>query len=114
MSANEIEVTAEETERRLTAGEVQVVDVREPEEWDAGRIPGDVKHIPLDELTAKAGSIDKDKPVVFQCRAGSRSYMAAQAFRASGYDAYSLAGGLLAWEAAGLSLDPPDGSVAEH
>jgi rhodanese-related sulfurtransferase len=40
--------------------------------------------------------------------------MAAQAFRASGYDAYSLAGGLLAWEAAGFSLDPPDGSVAEH
>jgi rhodanese-related sulfurtransferase len=114
MSENDIEVTAEETERRFAAGEVQVVDVREPEEWDAGRIPGDVQHIPLGELTAKAGSIDQDKPVVFQCRAGSRSYMAAQAFRASGYDAYSLAGGLLAWEAAGFSLDPPDGSVAEH
>jgi rhodanese-related sulfurtransferase len=114
VSENDIEVTAEEARRRFAAGEVQVVDVREPEEWDAGRIPGDVQHIPLGELTGKAGSIDKDRPVVFQCRAGARSLMAAQAFRASGYDAYSLAGGLLAWEAAGYSLDPPDGSVAEH
>jgi rhodanese-related sulfurtransferase len=114
VSANEIEVTAEDTKRRFDAGEVQVVDVREPEEWDAGRIPGDVRHIPLADLTAQAASIDKDKPVVFQCRAGARSLMAAQAFRASGYDAYSLAGGLLAWELAGLPLDPPDGTVAEH
>jgi rhodanese-related sulfurtransferase len=40
--------------------------------------------------------------------------MAAQAFRASGYEAYSLTGGLLAWDEAGLPLDPPDGGVAEH
>jgi rhodanese-related sulfurtransferase len=52
--------------------------------------------------------------VVFQCRAGSRSLMAAQALRASGFEAYSLAGGLLAWTDAGLPLDPPDGTVADH
>jgi rhodanese-related sulfurtransferase len=109
-----IEVTADEAQRRLAAGEVQVIDVREPYEWDAGRIPGDVRHITLGDLTAQAASIDKDKPVVFSCRAGSRSFMAAQAFRASGYEAYSLAGGLLAWQDAGLPLDPPDGTVAEH
>jgi rhodanese-related sulfurtransferase len=114
VSDQDIEVTAEETRRRLAAGEVQVVDVREPAEWAAGRIPGGVKHIPLGDLTAKAASIDKDSPVVFQCRAGSRSLMAAQAFRASGYEAYSLAGGLLAWDEAGLPLDPEGGTVAEH
>jgi hydroxyacylglutathione hydrolase/adenylyltransferase/sulfurtransferase len=109
-----IEVTAEETQRRFAAGEVQIVDVREPAEWDAGRIPGDVRHIPLADLAAQAPTIDKDKPVVFQCRAGARSLMAAQALRASGYEAYSLAGGLLAWHESGLPLEPDDGTVAEH
>jgi rhodanese-related sulfurtransferase len=94
VSANDIEVTAQEAQRRFEAGEVQVVDVREPQEWDAGRIPGDVRHIPLADLTAQAATIDRDKPVVFQCRAGSRS--------------------LMAWDEAGLPLDPPDGTVAEH
>jgi hydroxyacylglutathione hydrolase/adenylyltransferase/sulfurtransferase len=112
--SDNIELTAEEARRRFDAGEVQIVDVREPHEWDAGRIPGEVRHIPLMELTTQASSIDRDRPVVFQCRAGSRSLMAAQALRASGFEAYSLAGGLLAWTDAGLPLDPPDGTVADH
>jgi rhodanese-related sulfurtransferase len=114
MADSDIEIDAQTVQQRFDAGEVQVVDVREQYEWDAGRIPGDVRHIDLSELTAQAGSIDKDKPVVFQCRLGARSLMAAQAFRASGYDAYSLTGGLEAWVAAGLPLDPPDGTVADH
>ncbi|HEY6761346.1 MAG TPA: rhodanese-like domain-containing protein [Baekduia sp.] len=114
MSQNDIEITPEDARRRFEAGEVQLVDVREGYEWDQSRIPGDVRHIPVNELSAQAASIDKDRPVVFQCRAGSRSLMAAQAFRASGYEAYSLAGGLLAWDDAGLPLDPPDAGVAEH
>jgi hydroxyacylglutathione hydrolase/adenylyltransferase/sulfurtransferase len=40
--------------------------------------------------------------------------MAAHAFRRAGYDAYSLDGGMLAWSARGLPLDPPDGTVADH
>jgi hydroxyacylglutathione hydrolase/adenylyltransferase/sulfurtransferase len=111
VSDNDIEVTAEEARRRFDAGEVQLVDVREGYEWDAGRIPGDVRHIPLTELSAQAQTLDRDRPVVFQCRAGSRSLMAAQALRASGYEAYSLEGGLLAWRDAGL---PVDGTVADH
>jgi rhodanese-related sulfurtransferase len=108
VSVNDIELTAEEARRRFDAGEVQIVDVREPYEWDAGRIPGDVRHIPLAELTAQAATLDQDKPVVLQCASG------AQALRASGFEAYSLAGGLLAWQDAGLPLDPPDGTVAGH
>jgi rhodanese-related sulfurtransferase len=114
VSDNTIELTPEEARRRFDAGEVQIIDVREPHEWEAGHIAGDVRHIPLMELSAQAPTIDRDKPVVFQCRAGSRSLMAAQALRASGYEAYSLAGGLLAWSDAGLPLDPPDGTVADH
>jgi rhodanese-related sulfurtransferase len=114
MADSDIEIDAQTLKRRFDAGEVQVVDVREQHEWDAGRIPGDVRHIDLAALTGQAASISQDKPVVFQCRLGSRSLMAAQAFRASGYEAYSLTGGLQAWHDAGLPLDPPDGTVAEH
>ncbi|MCW3001211.1 MAG: rhodanese-like protein [Conexibacter sp.] len=114
MADSELEVTPDDVQRRLGAGEVQVIDVREQYEWDAGRIPGDVRHIALEHLTAQAATIDRDRPVVFQCRLGSRSLMAAQAFRRAGYEAYSLTGGLQAWHDAGLPLDPPDGSVADH
>jgi rhodanese-related sulfurtransferase len=115
MADNDIEVTPDETRRRFAAGEVQLIDVREPAETGVSRIPGDdVRLIPLAELTAQASSIDKDKPVVFSCRSGGRSLMAAQAFRASGYEAYSMAGGLLEWSAAGLPVEPPGAPVAEH
>jgi len=52
--------------------------------------------------------------VVFYCRLGSRSAMATQAFLAAGYDAYNLSGGISAWDAAGLELEPRDGHVADH
>jgi rhodanese-related sulfurtransferase len=110
---SEIEITPEETRRRHEAGEIQLVDVREDHEWEAGRIAG-ARHIELGRLSEQAATIDKDKPVVFQCLAGARSLMAAQAFRNAGYEAYSMAGGLGAWDAAGLPLDPEDGHVAPH
>ena len=69
-------------------------------------------HIELDRLTDEAGSIDRDRPVVFYCRTGSRSALAAQAFAAAGYDAHNLDGGLKAWVADGLPIEPADGHVA--
>ena len=92
-------------------GEVQLIDVREPHEHEAGRIDGD-RHIPLGELTERAASLDAGRPIVFYCRSGSRSAMATQAFRQAGYDAHNLVGGLLDWQAAGLPLTPADGHVA--
>ena len=83
------------------AGEVQLVDVRTQEERDAGRIPTDTAHIPFDELLGRAAELDKETPIVFYCRVGERSAAAADAFAASGYDAMSLAGGMVAWEGAG-------------
>jgi rhodanese-related sulfurtransferase len=90
----------------------QLIDVREPYERDAGRIPGDSAHIELDRLTAEAESIDRGRPVVFYCRTGSRSAMAAEAFAAAGWDAHNLDGGLKAWVADGLPIEPEDGRVA--
>ncbi len=52
--------------------------------------------------------------MVFYCRVGARSDMAAQAFRASGFEAYSMSGGLLRWAGEGRALAPEGGHVAEH
>jgi rhodanese-related sulfurtransferase len=93
--------------------DLQVIDVRETFERDAGHIARS-RHIPLAELSAQAASIDTTKPVVFYCRVGSRSELAAKAFRASGYDAYNMCGGLLRWVREGRPLTPPDGHVADH
>jgi rhodanese-related sulfurtransferase len=90
----------------------QLVDVREPYEREAGRIPDDTAHIELDRLTDEAESIDRGRPVVFYCRTGSRSSLAAQAFSAVGYDAHNLDGGLKAWVADGLPIEPENGRVA--
>jgi rhodanese-related sulfurtransferase len=95
----------------LGDGETQLVDVREPYEHDAGRIAG-ATHIELDRLPAEAESLDRERPLVFYCRSGSRSAMAADAFRAAGYDAYNLTGGLEAWLESGLPIEPADGRVA--
>ncbi len=94
-------------------GEVDLVDVREPYEHDAGRIAG-ARHIEFAELAGQAGSLDRERPVVFYCRSGGRSAVATQAFRASGYQAFNMSGGLLAWERKGLPLEPDGGSVADH
>ena len=91
----------------------QVIDVREPQEREAGHLAG-TRHVELTQLTAQAESIDRERPVVFYCRVGSRSTMAVQAFRAAGYEAYNLTGGIVNWVAAGLPLEPEDGYVAEH
>ena len=91
----------------------QVIDVREPHEREAGHLPAS-RHIELEHLAAQADTIERDHPVVFYCRLGSRSAMATQAFLAAGYDAYNLSGGISAWDAAGLELEPHDGRVADH
>jgi rhodanese-related sulfurtransferase len=97
----------------LGDGEAQLVDVREPYEHEAGRIAGGT-HIELDRLPTEADSLDRERPLVFYCRSGSRSAMAADAFRAAGYDAYNMDGGIEAWAEAGLPLEPDDGKVAPH
>jgi rhodanese-related sulfurtransferase len=93
-------------------GGAQLVDVRETAEREAGRIPDDTLHIELDRLAEEADALDRTRPVVFYCRSGSRSALAAQAFAAAGFEAHNLDGGLQAWVADGLPLEPADGRVA--
>jgi rhodanese-related sulfurtransferase len=95
----------------LSEGGVQLVDVREPYEHEAGRIADDL-HIELNDLPAEAGSLDRERPLVFYCRSGSRSALATQAFAAAGFDAHNLDGGLKAWVKDGLPIEPAGGRVA--
>lgn len=91
----------------------QVIDVREPYEREAGHIEGS-RHVELVQLAAEAASIERERPVVVYCRVGGRSEMAAQALRAGGYEAYSMAGGLMRWASEGRPLSPEGGHVANH
>jgi rhodanese-related sulfurtransferase len=109
----EIEVTPEHTAEALADGSAQVIDVREPYEREAGHIAGS-RHVGLQDLAAQADTVDRDRPVIFQCRSGARSLMAAQAFRRAGYDAWSMAGGLEQWVAEGRDIEPAGGKVAPH
>jgi rhodanese-related sulfurtransferase len=93
--------------------DLQVIDVREPYEHDAGHIAG-TRRISLTELSEQAASLDGSRPIVFYCRVGSRSTMAAQALRAAGFEAYSMDGGLVRWAGEERRLAPEGGIVAEH
>ncbi len=105
--------TPHQVNELLQDGGVQLIDVREPHEHEAGRIAGG-RLIELGRLSSEAGSIDSGRPVVFYCRTGGRSAMASQAFAQAGFEAHNLLGGLVAWDAAGLPLEPHGGYVAAH
>jgi hydroxyacylglutathione hydrolase/adenylyltransferase/sulfurtransferase len=108
------ELSPREVADRLSADpDLQIVDVREDYEHEAGHI-AQARHIELERLASQADTLDRDRPVIFHCRLGVRSAMAAQAFRAAGFEAYSMSGGLAAWVEAGLPIAPEDGHVAEH
>ncbi len=95
----------------LAAGTAEIVDVRQDFEWEASRIAG-AKHIPLETLPSRAAELPRDRPVIFQCRTGARSGMATAAFLDAGFDAYNLEGGLEAWVAEGLEVEPEGAAVA--
>jgi rhodanese-related sulfurtransferase len=94
-------------------GEAQLVDVRTTPEHEAGHLAGS-RHVQLDQVHRLADDLDRDRPVVFYCRVGERSALAAEAFRAAGWDAYTMAGGLMAWADEGRPLEPEGGTVAQH
>jgi rhodanese-related sulfurtransferase len=116
-------IAAEQSELEVDPGEVAawiderrelaLIDVREAYEREAGHIDGS-RHIELVELSERASEISREQPIVFYCRVGSRSAMAASAFRASGYEAYSMRGGLARWVDEGREISPRDGHVANH
>ena len=82
---------------------VQLVDVREPDEWTAGHIEGSL-HIPMGDLGFRQRELAMDRPIVSVCRSGARAAAVTDALNRAGYQAQTLEGGLKAWAAAGLPL----------
>jgi rhodanese-related sulfurtransferase len=89
--------------------EIQLVDCREPYEWDAGRVE-DAVHIPLNTImSGDTAGLDPGKPVVVVCRSGNRSELAALMLQARGFQAFNLEGGMEEWERQGLPFTTPEG-----
>lgn len=98
------EVSPVEAQRRQTEQAAIIVDVREKDEWQGGHIPG-ARHIPLGDLQKRAREILSAPDVIFVCRSGNRSASAAKAMEAAGHPGVSsLAGGMGAWQRAGLPV----------
>jgi hydroxyacylglutathione hydrolase len=93
-----------ELRARLSRGEVDVLDVRQPAEWAAGRIPGST-FVTGAELPGRADAVPQGKPLVVVCGSGFRSGVMASWLRRRGRgDVANLVGGTSAWVAAGLPL----------
>ena len=84
----------------LLQGAAALVDVREIDEWEAGHAPEAI-HIPLAEVPGSPKAFDRAKPVLVICRSGRRSLTAAAQLRDEGFDAFSVNGGMVAWQQAG-------------
>jgi rhodanese-related sulfurtransferase len=98
------DLTPEEVARGMQEGRMVLVDVREPNETEVERIPGSVL-VPLSEFDP-AVIEPAGRDVVFSCRSGRRSITASLAAQEQGFDYGShLAGGILAWKAAGLPTE---------
>jgi rhodanese-related sulfurtransferase len=82
----------------------RLIDVRTAYEFDAGRIPG-AERIGLEELSERRSELSAGVPILFYCRIGNRSLMAAEAFAGAGLDAVSLNGGIEAWVEDGGAID---------
>lgn len=98
-----------EARQRLDGGAL-LLDVREPDEWDAGHVR-EATWIPMGQLVERQAELPTDRPLVVACRSGSRSARVTAALLGAGYDATNLAGGLQAWVHAGLPL-VTDGGAA--
>ncbi|MCA1635283.1 MAG: molybdopterin-synthase adenylyltransferase MoeB [Acidobacteria bacterium] len=104
------EITAARLERRIEAGDaLQIIDVREPHEYEIARIPG-AHLIPLAQVVERAGEIDEDRETVVHCKGGVRSARAIEALRRAGFRGrlINLRGGITAWS------DEVDPSVPKY
>lgn len=93
-----------------------VIDVREADEWEGGRVTG-ARHVPKShlEMEVEAVAPDRARPVVLYCAAGVRSLFAGQVLRSMGYeDVASMAGGFERWRALGLPSEAGAGLTREQ
>lgn len=92
------QLTAKEVETLLKENKpLNIVDVREVDEVQVGKIPGAI-HIPLGLLEFRMHELDKSKEYIMVCRSGGRSGRASQFLESHGYNVINMTGGMLSWE----------------
>lgn len=91
----------------LDAGEIRLIDVREPDEYGAGHVPG-ARLVPLGEVPERVEEFRGDGPTYIICRSGARSMRACEFVSASGIECVNIAGGTLAWTESGRPIDTGD------
>jgi len=108
-------LTPAEFEKKLREGNVQLVDVRTPEEYAEKHLKDAVNmNFNGDDFVDISGRLDKSKPVLIYCLSGGRSAKAAALISKKGCtEVYDLSGGLLAWTAAGLPVETAGGQEAK-
>jgi rhodanese-related sulfurtransferase len=89
------------------AGTLLIVDVRQPQEWRSGVVPGAAR-IPLPELSRRTAELPEGNALAFLCRSGHRSVLAARHARRRGHEVVSIRGGMAAWSAECLPVSRPD------
>jgi rhodanese-related sulfurtransferase len=100
----------------VTAPQVEpqtyLLDVREPDEWEAGHAP-EAHHLPMMEVPARMGEVPTDTEVVVVCRSGGRSGQVVSYLMNNGWDnVRNLDGGMRSWSAAGRDLVSENGQPA--
>lgn len=99
------QLDATHLQSRLASDDVTIVDVRSPEEWSRGHLPGAV-HIPLALLPDRFGELDVSAPIVLHCGGGGRSSIATSFLQSQGLSNVSnLAGGYDSWVAQGFEVE---------
>ncbi|WP_417168760.1 rhodanese-like domain-containing protein [Terrihalobacillus insolitus] len=84
--------------RRLKNDEnLNIIDVREDNEVETGKIPG-AKHIPLGEILTRLDELDKEKEYIMVCRSGNRSSLASEWLTEKGFKVKNMVGGMSNWE----------------
>ncbi|MDP3487630.1 MAG: rhodanese-like domain-containing protein [Bacillota bacterium] len=90
-------VTPQQAESLIAAGNITIVDVREPFEYAEGHIPG-AALIPLGTIQSKLASLNPEDSYLLVCRSGNRSGQAARILVAQGFkNVRNMTGGMLAW-----------------
>lgn len=99
-------IGATEAREMIDGGEAQLIDVRELDEWESGHAP-QAAHVPLQTFLADPGRyVRSSDNVVFVCRSGQRSAVAAEMASAVGVEhAYNLEGGMLDWQERGYPVE---------
>ena len=93
------EISATDLKRRLDAGDdIQLIDVRQPEEYAFAKIDG-ARLIPLGELLNRMNELDETRETVLQCKSGMRSARGVEALQRAGFkgELKNLKGGITAW-----------------